>query len=120
MTVRPPQAYRKQITDDPVTAALEQEVLAEKAGTLARLNTKLEQALARIPDATQNAGEDEQRKRALRIAEAGEALWHVTIQRELCGFLRHKAFFDHMGVPAAVRLSAGPVPEHLKAREKGK
>ncbi len=43
------------------------------------------------------------------MAEAGEALWHVTIQRELCGLTRHKEFFDHMKVPRAVRLRMGPV-----------
>ncbi|WP_417686404.1 hypothetical protein [Roseibium sp.] len=127
MSVRPPQAYLKQSADNPVAAALEQEIIAEKAGTLARLNKKLEQALSRIPPAedasnTSPAGnpvddpefDNRKRLRALRIAEAGEALWHVTIQRELCGLTRHKAFFDHMGVPACVRLGAGPVPEHLK------
>ncbi|WP_417671970.1 DUF6665 family protein [Roseibium sp.] len=116
MSVRPSQMYRQTTSDNPVAEALEQEVFAEKAGTLARLNKKLEQALSRIPDTTPSENsEDERRMMALRIAQAGEALWHVTIQRELCGLSRHKEFFDHMGVPACVRLAAGPVPDHLKS-----
>ena len=117
MSVRPPKAFRQQSADNPIAEALEQEVLEEKAGTLARLNTKLEQALQRIPKETdQPESEDACRLRRLRIAEAGEALWHVTIQRELCGLTRHKAFFDYMGVPAKVRLAAGPVPAELRTK----
>ncbi len=117
MSIRPPKAFRQAALEDPVAAALEQEIFAEKAGTLARLNKKLEIALTRIPEDPGIAeNEASRRERNLRIAEAGEALWHVTIQRELCGLTRHKAFFDHMGVPSAVRLCAGPVPDHLKPR----
>lgn len=108
MTVRPPKAY---VNDqkDPVAAALEQEIFNEKAGTLARLNKKLEAALARLPKDGASAAELSPEQYARLLAEAGEALWHVTIQRELCGLTRHREFFDHMQVPRAVRLRMGPV-----------
>lgn len=113
MSVRPPKAFSAKETD-PITAALEQEILSEKIGTLSRLNRKLEAALKQIPPDEDISNEEERRIRQLRIAEAGEALWHVTIQRELCGLLKHQAFFNEMGVPAEVRLNCGPVPGHLR------
>ncbi|MBD8891430.1 DUF6665 family protein [Roseibium litorale] len=113
MSVRPPKAFSAKETD-PITAALEQEILGEKIGTLSRLNKKLEAALKQIPAEEDIRNEKERLIRQLRIAEAGEALWHVTIQRELCGLLKHQAFFNEMGVPKEVRLSCGPVPAHLR------
>jgi len=108
MSIRPPRAFSNQ-TSDPVAAALEQEILNEKASTLARLNRKLEAALARLPDCEAIEQKLPPEKRSRLLAEAGEALWHVTIQRELCGLSRHREFFDHMKVPRAVRLQMGPV-----------
>lgn len=94
---------------DPLAAALQQEINNEKASTLSRLNKKLQQTLDRLRelDADSEASEELLNQ---RTAEAGEALWHVTIQRELCGLLRHKEFYDHMGVPKSVRLNMGPRP----------
>jgi len=106
MTVRPPQ-LSKSADKDPLAAALEQEVFNEKAATLSRLNTKLEDALKRLEDvkALDSCTPELEQK---QLAEAGEALWHVTIQRELCGLREHKAFYDFLGVPKAVRLRMGP------------
>jgi len=106
MTVRPPQ-LTSPADRDPLAAALEQEIFNEKAGTLARLNKKLEEALARLTaeEADADASAESLQK---RLAEAGEALWHVTIQRELCGLREHKAFYDFVGVSKAVRLRMGP------------
>ncbi|ADZ69658.1 DUF6665 family protein [Polymorphum gilvum] len=113
MSIRPP----KQLSDaaqDPLAAALQHEAMAEKAGTLARLTGKLEAALAALAETEARlaaAGDDVPRleaRREERLALAGEALWHVVIQRELCGLRRHGAFLDHMGVPKPVRLRMGP------------
>ena len=106
MTVRPPQ-MTKTADKDPLAAALEQEILNEKAATLSRLIKKLETALELL-----NAAEDDphasEKIRLDRLADAGEALWNVTIQRELCGLRRHKEFNNHLSVPRAVRLCMGP------------
>ncbi|MTI43668.1 hypothetical protein JM93_02893 [Roseibium hamelinense] len=118
MSVRPPKQYTE-AASDPVTAALEQEILEEKAGTLARLNRKLEQALVKIPSPDSATNADGTALRERRVAEAAEALWHVQIQRELCGLTGHKSFYDHMGVPMDVRLRIGPVPRHLKSTSSG-
>ncbi|MTH98125.1 DUF6665 family protein [Roseibium sp. RKSG952] len=107
MHFRPPKKFQKP-AEDPIAAALEQEVLAEKAGTLARLNKKLEAALANIPAADEQASDESKALRERHLQVAGEALWFVQIQRELCGLTRHQAFYDHMGVPKEVRVRLGP------------
>jgi len=106
MTMRPPQSLREK-DKDPLAQALEQEVFNEKAATLSRLTKKLEAALARLNESGTDL-ETASGERDRRLAEAGEALWHVTIQRELCGLREHKAFYDFLGVPSAVRLRMGP------------
>ncbi|PVB60282.1 DUF6665 family protein [Labrenzia sp. 011] len=105
MTVRPPQTGRK--NDDPLAAALEQEIFAEKASTLSRLTAKLEKALSEL-QAAESTGELPAGEREFLVAQAGEALWHVVIQRELCGLRQHKAFNDFLAVPKEVRLRMGP------------
>jgi Family of unknown function (DUF6665) len=107
MSVRPPRQYSTQDLD-PLSAALEHEVLAEKAGTLARLGKKLERRLARLVEFEAEGISDEAR-RARLIAEAGEALWHVVIQRELCGLRNTKQFYRDYAVPRAVILRMGPM-----------
>lgn len=112
MSVRPPRQFSKDF-QDPVSAALEQEVLAEKAGTLARLGTVLERRLKRLAEfevaaaSGQHAGTGEALRDRL-VAEAGEALWHVVIQRELCGLRNTRAFYEGYRVPKAVMLRMGP------------
>ncbi|WP_421984353.1 DUF6665 family protein [Roseibium sp.] len=106
MSVRPPQ-FTKTADQDPLAAALEQEIFSEKASTLSRLIKKLEKALALLSEANGDPDATEDLKRE-RLAQAGEALWHVTIQRELCGLRRHREFNDHLDVPKAVRLCMGP------------
>jgi Family of unknown function (DUF6665) len=106
MSVRAPQLFLDQ-DKDPLSAALEQEILSEKAGTLSRLTKKLERALSTLKDSKDTPSlPDEERLQLL--AEAAEALWHVTIQRELCGLRQHKAFYDFLQVPKEIRLGMGP------------
>ncbi len=101
MSIRPPKALapKNTLPKDPLTASLEHEVLAEKAATYARLVRMLEKALTRY--------RREETEEALR--SAGQALWYVMIQRDLCGFRRHDLFYKELNVPAAVRLRKGLV-----------
>lgn len=108
MAVQPPRIFhRPNENNDPLSAALQHEILGEKASTLGRLQTKLENALAALKTA-QDHEPDNIELHARKLAEAGEALWYVTIQRELCGLVRHKPYYDHMDVPGEVRLQMGP------------
>ncbi|MBA5775793.1 hypothetical protein H2509_01485 [Stappia sp. F7233] len=122
MAVRPPSQFTTS-DRDPLSRLLEQEVMGEKAATLGRLMKKLETALSRLRaheerlEAEKAAGKaapsDPTRHERL-TAEAGEALWHVVIQRELCGFRRHDGLMRELAVPAAVRLRMGPATAFRK------
>jgi len=108
MSVRPPQFYSSRETfSDPLSAALQHEILGEKASTLGRLQKKLETALSRLAAERVKLPTDTIAM-ARTLAEAREALWFVTIQRELCGLVRHVPYYDHMKVPMDVRLHMGP------------
>lgn len=98
MSIRPPQALApKSNSDSPLNVALEHEIIAEKAGTYARLIQGLEKALAEL-------AEEESEE---SLSAAGQALWYVMIQRDLCGFRRHDLFYKELNIPAAVRLRMG-------------
>ena len=100
MSLRPPQAFApKSNSDNPLNAVLEHEILAEKAGTYARLLKQLEKALEKL--ATDESEET--------LSDAGEALWYVMIQRDLCGFRRHDLFYKELKIPPTVRLRMGMV-----------
>lgn len=124
MTVRAPRPSR--LADrDPLSATLEQEIFSEKASTLSRLTLKLEKALAHLAelDADASVPQDPDSEREKRLAEAGEALWYVTIQRELCGLREHREFYNFLKVPRPVRLRMGlqvtraPAPASAKPPE---
>jgi Family of unknown function (DUF6665) len=112
------------MNDNPL-AALEFEVLSEKATTLGRAGRKLEAALAELRafDAGQ-AGvaerslEDRQRRAEL-IALASEALWYLMVQRDACRLHNSAAILKDYGVPREVANLAGlapPIDPRLKAR----
>ncbi|PTW59083.1 hypothetical protein C8N35_108120 [Breoghania corrubedonensis] len=107
MSLRLPQRFAKICDLDPVEQALEYEVLAEKASTLGRLQGKLERALVRLAEFEQAGGGAAERRERL-VEEAGEALWYVAIQRDLCGLRVDAVFYRTFQVPRAVINRMGP------------
>lgn len=117
MSVRPPRALQKQMPQDPLTASLQQEILAEKAATHARLVRRLEAALAALTQAEQEAGSAERatgtKQEAARaeredcLDAAGAALWELVVHRELCGLHHTERFLRDLNVPRAVWLRMG-------------
>lgn len=101
MSLRPPRRYAKLSELDPIERALEHEVLAEKASTLGRLQRQLERKLARLADFEQSEADDREHHDRL-VAEAGEALWYVVIQRDLCGLRVNATFYREFNVPKHV------------------
>ncbi|MEO1199546.1 MAG: DUF6665 family protein [Pseudomonadota bacterium] len=89
---------------DPLTASLDHEVRAEKAGTLGRLLERLDTRLENLRTVADNA-DPEEHDRILQ--DAADALWHVVIQRELCGFGQTQRFLRDRNVPAAVQSRMG-------------
>lgn len=101
MAVRPPRSLSQELPKDPISASLEHEILAEKAATHGRLLKQLEKTLAALNDPETDTSEES------RLDAAGEALWHIMVQRDLCGFRNTEAFLRELKIPAAVRLRMG-------------
>lgn len=97
------------MTHSETHAAIEKEIRAEKAGALARALEALEaalEALARFDGRSQRASVAAMR--AELVADAGERLWFLVIQREAMGLLRHDVLYEVVRVPAEVRRAMGP------------
>jgi hypothetical protein len=138
MSIHPPKALapKNNLPQNPVSASLEHEVLAEKAATYSRLVMKLEKALAQLREfefAHANFAPDSRGPARARpdggasmtgrpaggletagqaeyetlLDRAGQALWYVIVQRDLCGFRRHDLFYNELNVPHSVRLRMG-------------
>lgn len=106
MSVKPPSLLAPPRLPEPVDA-LQYEIVGEKAATLARLARRFEAALAAFRAVEAEAGAADPARREALLAAAGEALWHLVIQRELCGFRNSEALMREYCVPAAVRLRMG-------------
>jgi len=109
MAVRPPRILAPHKPTTPVEDALNHEIMADKAGTLGRLGERLRLALQRL-EAHDAAGRDDPERRAALVEAAAEALWYVTIQRDLMGFPQGERFLRDVGAPPEVirRMGARP------------
>ena len=96
-------------------AALEHEIGQEKASALGRLGRQLERALSalRTFDAAHagNAGatRHDRKRRDHLVAEAGQALWYLIVQRDACGLYGSESTMADYAVPAEVRSRMGPL-----------
>ncbi|MCC4242904.1 hypothetical protein [Stappia indica] len=115
MSLRLPESLRRRQPEDPLSALFREEAETERVATLVRLNKALADAIARLKTSTARfhqadaQARDEARRRwRRRHAEAGEALWSVLIQREICGLRHHEAFLREFDVPRSVHLLMGP------------
>jgi hypothetical protein len=92
--------------------AVQAELQGERLSSLARATARLEAALDDLSraEAALAAGATPARRdaREAALAEAGERLWYVIIQREALGLRRHDVLYDVIRVPAAVRGRMGP------------
>ena len=94
-------------------AHLEYEIAQEKASALGRMGRQLEAALAALSafDAARPgapAGADRQQRDRL-VAEAGQALWYLIVQRDACGLYGSARVMSDYGVPTEVRNRMGPL-----------
>ncbi|WP_240229588.1 DUF6665 family protein [Devosia lacusdianchii] len=86
------------------TAALEHEILAERASSLSGAERKVISTIAAL-----SAGEGE---RATILAEAREAVWAYFVQRELIGFRRHSDVIQELNIPREVLAGLGAMTKH--------
>lgn len=114
MTLRPPRKVESRLWRKTPFDALEYEIGQEQAATLGRLGRRLEDALAALAafDAdTEDAALSAERRerRAALVDEAGEALWHFIVQREVLGLRDSARVLRDYGVPDEVRHRMGVV-----------
>lgn len=104
MSLQPPRLGRKPPPADPL-GVLQHEIAAEQASSLGRAARRLEAALAAL-----DAGAEAERDRL--AAEAGDALWHLVVQREAIGLRTTEQLMRDYRVPKAVYLRMGLLPPH--------
>ena len=83
------------------TAALEYEILAERASSLSAAERRVVNALAEL-----EAGNDRQHW----LSEAQQAVWAYFVQRELIGFRKHTEVIQDLGIPSDVLNGLGAIP----------
>ena len=86
-----------------IESALEHEFRSEAAATHGRLLEKLNRTLAALAEADP---EDDAATDA-RVRAAGEALWHLVVQRDVMGFRNTNALLKELDVPPRVILAMG-------------
>jgi hypothetical protein len=93
--------------------ALEQEILEEKAASLARVAKRTEAALEAFREAdrqmerTGSAEPEHIEQRSSRLRDAAESLWELIVQRESLGITDHSAILSSDKVPPEVRKRMG-------------
>jgi hypothetical protein len=102
MSFRLPQTLGKMSARESALSAVEAEIGAEKAGSLARLGQAAQKALR----ALENADEAD---RAALTRIAADAVWQLFVQRELSGLHDHRPLIAELNIPRAVlsRLGVG-------------
>jgi hypothetical protein len=116
MTVRPPRYLSGAKATDSPPSALDYEIAQEKASTLGRLGRRLEATLADLAafDSVHADGailpdEIREQRRAL-VNQAGTALWHFIVQREVLGLRDSARVLIDYRVPNEVRDRTGAFP----------
>lgn len=87
--------------------SVQAEIAQEKAASLARISTRLQDAIARL-EGHDAARADDPDERARLVAAAGEALWYYVIQREACGLRGVEGVLRDFRIPREVHLRMGP------------
>jgi hypothetical protein len=91
---------------------LEYELVQEQAAALGRMGRALEAALAKLREfdaahpRVDALASERQARRAL-VAEAGQALWMLVVQREACGLRDSRTVMRDYNVPGEVLLHSG-------------
>lgn len=81
------------------TAALEHEILAERASSLGAAERKVVNAIAALAQTTPDGNE--------RLATARQVVWEYFVQRELVGFRRHNDVIQELNIPREVLAGLG-------------
>lgn len=89
------------------TAALEHEILAEKASSLGAAERRVRECLSSL-------GASAGQERSEWLGAARQAVWAYFVQRELCGFRRHHDVIRDLSIPSEVLNGLGMVTTRRK------
>jgi len=84
------------------TAALENEIAAERASSLGAAEKRVIKAVAALEAATAD--------RDTHLAHARQVVWEYFVQRELVGFRKHAEVIQDLRIPAEVLVGLGAIP----------
>jgi hypothetical protein len=89
----------RMVRPDAGTAAIEHEIVAERASSLGAAERKVIAAVAAL------AGNGEDHAQAL--AAARKVVWEYFVQRELVGFRKHTDVIQELNIPSEVLVGLG-------------
>ncbi|MDB5473662.1 MAG: hypothetical protein JWP99_965 [Devosia sp.] len=94
------------VRPDAGTAAIEHEIIAERASSLGAAERRVVTAL----EALAGAGPD----RATALSDARRVVWEYFVQRELVGFRKHTDVIAELNIPPEVLAGLGAMPVRSK------
>ncbi|MBE0578807.1 DUF6665 family protein [Devosia sp.] len=94
------------VRPDAGTAALEHEIMAERASSLGAAEQRVVRAVAALA-AAENDRDD-------RLSEARKVVWEYFVQRELVGFRRHNDVIQELSIPREVLVGLGAMTARRK------
>lgn len=101
MTLKLPQSLGAGFADAAGVAAMNREVLEEKAASLARAGRVLQEKLDDLAKRSDGSDQDQ------LIQSAADAAYALMVQRELCGLTIHAAVIDDFAIPKTVVARIG-------------
>lgn len=94
------------VRPDAGTAAIEHEILAERASSLGAAERRVVAAIAALNETTTS--------RSDRLAEASRVVWQYFVQRELIGFRKHTDVIQELNIPREVLAGLGAMTNRQK------
>lgn len=90
------------VRPDAGTAALDHEILAERASSLGAAEQRVVKAIAALAAASAD--------RDSCLAAARKVVWEYFVQRELVGFRKHSDVIQELKIPHEVLVGLGAIP----------
>lgn len=84
------------------TAAIDHEIVAERASSLGAAEKRVVQAIAALK-ITESSHDD-------ALSTARKVVWEYFVQRELVGFRKHADVIQDLGIPPEVLVGLGAIP----------
>ncbi|MET3924935.1 DUF6665 family protein [Devosia sp. 2618] len=99
MTLRESLDLIRMVRPEAGTAAIEHEILAERASSLGAAERKVIDAIAALSTATGDRDD--------KLGEARNVVWAYFVQRELVGFRKHTDVIQELSIPGEVLVGLG-------------